>query len=98
MVTISIAKLFEAIGEADIFGLPDMTAGAQYLYDDIYQRLLRDEEIKLSEIDFKAFTFDDITSLKDLHTEVFEKNERTADSIASELRKIAPVYNAVSFV
>ena len=98
MVTINIKKLFEAIGEADIFGLPDMTAGAQYLYNNIYQRLLRDEEIKLSEIDFKAFTSDDLTSLENLHTDVFEKNERTADNITSALRKITPVYNAVSFV
>jgi len=98
MVTINIKKLIEVISEADTFGLPDMTAGAQYLYNNIYQRLLRDEEIKLSEIDFKAFKSDDLTLLENLHTDVFEKNERTADSIAFVLRKITPVYNAVSFV
>jgi len=98
MITISITKLIETIGEADIFGLPDMTNGTQYLYDAICQKLLRDKEIKLSEIDFGSFDSDDIMLLKDLHTEVFEKNERTVYGIISELRKIAPSYNAVSFV
>ena len=98
MVTINIKKLFETIGEADILTLPDMTKGTQYLYDYIYQKLLRGEEIKLSEIDFEVFTSDDLTTLENLHTNIFEKNERTISGIASELRKITPAYNAVSFV
>ena len=98
MITISIEKLYEAIGEAESFGLPDMSAGAQYLYGYIYQKLLRDEQIRLSEIDFDAFTPDDLTSLRDLHENVFEKNEMTAYGIKTELQKMQPSFDHAAYV
>jgi hypothetical protein len=91
-------KLTNELRKAKKFKLPTMTEGTMYLYDNIYQKLLRDEEVRLSQLNFDVFEYEDLTALTDLHTDVFEKNERKAYGIITELSKIEPVHNAVSFV
>ena len=98
MLTVSLKQLVEAIGEANEFRLPDMNMGTEYLYDRLYRRLSRGEDVRLSELDFNAFGADDITSLENLHINTFEKAAFTASGITSELRKIAPVYVPAAFV
>lgn len=98
MITVSVKKLVSAIEEADGFKLPDMNEGTGYLYNDIYRRLTRGEDVRLSEIDFDAFEADDVDSLNDLHSDIFERNYYTADNISSALRTIVPVCKAVGYV
>lgn len=98
MITVNIKKLTEAIGEANEFRMPDMTAGTDYLYNRLYRKLSQGEDVKLSELDFNAFTEDDIDLFSDLYTEVFERNEYKANGIASELRRIKPEYKPVCYV
>lgn len=98
MITVSTKNLVAAIREADGFKLPDMNKGTGYLYNDIYRRLTRGEDVRLSEIDFDAFEADDLDSLNDLHSDVFERNYYAANSISSALRTIVPVCKAVGYV
>ena len=98
MITVDTKKLIEAIMEAEAFRLPDMSAGAAHIYDNVCRRLARDEDVRLSHLNFDAFTDDDIDAVVDLHRNVFEKNERTAHNINSALRSIAPAYQPVGFV
>ena len=98
MLTVSINKLVESIMEAEAFRLPDMSEGTEYLYNKLYRRLAHGEDTRLSELDFGAFTDDDITALNILHADTFEKSALTAGSIKSELRKITPMYAPAVFV
>ena len=98
MITVSIKQLASAIAEADAFKLPDMNRGTAYLYKTVYNRLSRNIDVKLSEIDFDAFKPEDIDSLNGLHSDVFERNHFAANGIMSALRKIEPVSKAVGYV
>ena len=98
MITISVKNLLSAIDNADTFKLPDMTAGAEYIYNSLYMKLLRGGELRLSEINFNRFELDDVNTIRDMCSEIFGKNENKADSLARTLRDISPVTAASSFV
>jgi hypothetical protein len=98
MITVSIKNLVSAIAEADVFKLPDMNEGTAYLYDGIYNKLSRNMEIRLSDIDYDAFEPEDIDSINRLYTDVFEKNACSAGNIMSTLRQVTPVHKAVAYV
>ena len=98
MITVDVNQLTAAIRETTAFELPGMTEGTRYLYDAVYSRMAQDEPVRLSGLDFGAFESGDITSLTELYTEVFEKNERAAYEIISELRGITPAHSRVSFI
>ena len=98
MITVSIKQLVDAIEEAEVFKLPDTNAGTEYIYINIYLRLLHGEDVKLSKIDWDAFELDDINSFNKLYSSVFERNGYTADGIMSTLRNIVPISKAVGYV
>ncbi len=98
MITVSTNQLFKAVSEADVFRLPEMSTGTEYLYNNIYGRLSRCEEVKLSSLNFDAFELEDIDSISGLYTNIFERNDYTANSIISTLRKTSPVHKAVAYV
>ena len=98
MITVNVKKLKEALVKVNEFRLPEMTAGTEYLYDRLYRKLSLDKDVRLSELDFNAFTDDDVDSLSDLYTNVFERNEDKANGITSELRRIKPEYKPVCYV
>jgi hypothetical protein len=87
-----------ALTEADAFKLPDMTDGTAYLYNSVYRRLARGEDVRLSGINFDAFEPEDVESLEGLYSDIFEKNNYVGDDIISTLQKVAPVCKAVGFV
>lgn len=95
---IDIKKLKEAVSQAASFKLPEMDSGTNYLYEDIYIRMLHGEEVRLSEINFSAFQADDIDSFIKLHKSTLEKNEIAANNIITALQKIKPGYVPVAFV
>ena len=98
MVTVSIKQLVEAIEEADVFRLPDMSAGTDYIYNNLYSRILRDGELRLSKINWDRFELDDIDTMRELYSNTLKDNERKADSIANTLRGITPRATAAAFV
>lgn len=98
MITVSIKNLAEAIQEAEVYSLPEMNDGENYLYHNVYRRMSRGDDIRLSEIDFHAFESEDIESFGELYSDVFERNCCAADNIASTLQKIAPASKAVAYV
>ena len=98
MITVSIKQLLEAIEEADAFRLPDMSAGADYIYRNLYGRLSRGEDLKLSQIDWDSFELDDINTMRELYSNTLQENECKADLIAQTLRGISPVVTAAAFV
>jgi len=98
MITVSVKQLVSAIEEADIFQFPNMSTGADYIYNSLYGRLTRGEDVRLSEIDYNAFELDDIDTVRDLYSNVLEVNERQADTLANTLRSIPPIVTAAAFV
>lgn len=98
MITVSIKKLTEAIIEAEAFNLPDMSIGEDYLYNSLYKRLSRGDDVRLSELDFDTFELDDVDTIRKLHSDVLEPNEDKANAIAHSLRGIIPGTTAVAFV
>lgn len=98
MIEVSVKQLASAIAEADAFQMPGMNEGTSYLYHTVYSRLSRDIDIKLSDIDFDAFEPEDIDSLNDLHSDVFERNCYAASGMMSALRQVSPVCKSVCYV
>ena len=98
MITVDVKKLIEAVEEADAFHFPYMSSGSEYLYDNLYTRLTRDEDIRLSQIDFGNFELDDVDVIRTLHSDVLEENERKAHILASSLRELKPATVAAVFV
>ena len=98
MITVSVKQLLSAIEEAEVFKFPSMSAGADYIYNGLYGRLTRGEDVRLSEIDYNAFELDDIDTMRDLYSNVLEVNERRGDTLTSALRGIPPIVTAAAFV
>ena len=98
MINVSIKQLLSAIEEADVFKFPAMSAGADYVYNNIYSRLTRNIDVRLSDIDFGAFELDDIDTMRDIYFNVLEANENKADSVTRTLYGLPPVVTAAAFV
>ena len=98
MLTVSVRDLVDAIKEADIYRLPDMNEGTEYLYSNLYKQLSKGEDVTLSSLDFDAFEPEDIDSLSSLYSDVFERNSYTSGGIMSALRNVDPIQKAVGYV
>ena len=97
MVTVNTRRLVEAIEEAGAYSLPDMSVGTEYLYSNLYARMNREESVRLSELDFDAFTLDDVGHIEQLYDNTLEAQERTADALVRSLLSLSPVA-AAAFV
>ena len=98
MIEVSTKRLVDAIEEARAFKLPGMSAGADYIYRNIYGRLTHGMGVRMGDIDFGAFELDDVDTMRDLYSNVLESNESKADSLAGTLRGLPPVIRASAFV
>ena len=98
MISVSTKALLSAIEEAEVFTLPEMNEGTQYLYDELYGKVSRGMELHLSEIEFDRFELDDMDMLRDLYAETLEANERKAETLSHNLANIPPVATVSEFV
>jgi hypothetical protein len=98
MITVSVEQLMSAIEEAGAFKIPDMNEGTDYLYNNLYRRLSRGEDVRLSEIYYGSFELDDVDFMREMYSETLEANEYKADSITQTLRGIPPIVAAAVFV
>ena len=98
MIAVSVPQLVAAIEEADAFSLPDMSAGTEYLYANIYGRLSCGDEVRLSEIDFRAFTLDDVDTMRELYSHTLDAHDDKAEAITRTLRGLPPVVTTAAFV
>ena len=98
MITVSVDQLMSAIEEADVFKMPPMSEGAEYLYNRLYKRLSYGESVRLSEIDYDSFELDDVDSMREIYSDVMEANESKSDGLAHALRGIPPTVTAAAFV
>jgi len=88
----------EAIEDAEVYKIPDMSDGAEYVYNSIYRRLAQGENVRLSEIEYGSFELDDIDYMREIYTDVLEANEYKADTVARTLRGISPIVAAAAYV
>jgi hypothetical protein len=98
MLQVNIKQLVAAVQKAAPFALPEMSAGTNYLYNSLYNRLSTGEDVLLSDLDFSAFNSEDIRTLHSLYNDVFEKSNRQADGIISTLRQITPACKDAAYV
>jgi hypothetical protein len=98
MITVSTKHLLEAIEEADAFSLPDMNAGTEYLYSNLYERLSEGKDVFLSGIDFNAFALEDVEKMRSLYSTVLERNEHGAWNLSRSLQGVLPTATVSAFV
>jgi methionine synthase II (cobalamin-independent) len=98
MITVSTKRLLEAIEEADVFTLPDMNEGTEYLYHHLYERLSEGEDVFLSSIDFHAFELEDVEEMRDLYSTILERNEHDAWTLSRSLQGLLPTTTVSAFV
>lgn len=87
-----------AVQEAPPFDFPEMNEGTNYLFTSLYCRLASDEEVRLSGLDLNAFSIEDVASLGELYSSVFEQSNYQVNNIAAALRRIAPVCKAAAYI
>ena len=95
---LNITQLISAVQKADKFSYPEMNKGTTYLYDTVFRKISNGTAVFLSELDFDAFSADDVHTLSDLYDDVIEKNYDKADSIVTTLRGITPMSKATVYV
>ena len=71
MLTVSVKALVEAIQDTEAYSLPEMNSGTEYLYKNLYSRLVHGDTVHLSDLDFDAFEAEDVGELEDLYSNVF---------------------------
>ena len=98
MVIVDVKKLIAEIEEAEAFNMPFMTQGSEYLYENLYLRLAREETVRLSEINFGSFELKDLDMLHELHTNVLDVNESKADMMVRSLQALTPAATAAAYV
>ena len=98
MLEVSVKQLIEAIEDADVYRIPDMTEGTDYLYNSLYRRLSYGENVRLSEIDYDRFELDDIDSMREIYSGTLETDGYKTDGIHHALRGLQPVVAAGAFV
>ena len=98
MITVSVKQLLESIEDADVFSFPTMSEGTEYIYNNLYKRILHGDEVRLSQVNWDRFELCDIDSMRGLYSNVLETNEYKADSLANSLQKISPVVTTAAFV
>ena len=98
MITVNVKQFVSAIEDADAFRLPDMSVGADYIYNTIYKRLSCGEEVRLSQIDYDAFELEDIDTMREIYFTVLEADEYKSDGISRTLWNIPPAVTAAAFV
>ena len=98
MLQVNLTHLKTAIDNANVFTLPEMDEGTEYLFVNIYLPLSRNETVTLSALDFDSFEADDIASFSDLYENVLEKNGYQAEGIMNTLRRVDSVCRGVAYV
>ena len=98
MVTVSVKRLIAAIEEAEAFNPPEMSEGTRYLYERLYQKLVKEADARLSEIDFNRFGLDDIDSIREIYNDTLEYNEMEAERIRNRIWDAPPIMASVSYV
>ena len=98
MITVNVKQLIEAIEEADVFKLPDINAGTDYLYNNLYKRLSYGDTVRMSDINFDNFELDDVDNIRELHSDVLGANEQKTEMLARSLRELKPATVAAAYV
>ena len=98
ILKLNLTQLVVSIQNAPPFSFPEMNKGTAYLFNKVYTRLSRGEDVGLSSLDFNAFDQEDIDVLKDLYYNVFEQNSYQASNIVNTIRQIAPVCKTATYI
>jgi hypothetical protein len=97
MLTISVKKFADALTGTSTFELPELNAGAQYIYDKLFNCHITGKEPLLSEIDFEAFNLDDLddflTFNSSMYRHIYEINQ-----VAQSFNKLKPAVTTGTFV
>jgi len=98
MLKLNITKLVATVHEAPAFALPEMDDGTSYLFKNVYNRLSNDEDVRLSALDFNAFSIKNINYLDELYNNVLESNNHQAYCITKKLQRITPICKPTTYV
>ena len=98
MLQVSVSRFLAAVQEAAPFTLPELSEGANYLYKKVYYPISQDERVSFSDLDFSAFSLEDITVFSGIYDHVLEKNFNQAVSLANNFSRMAPAHKATAYV
>lgn len=98
MIKADIVQLITAVHEAPSYENLETSQGTSYLLENVYERLLYGEDIRLSDLDLTAFEAEDVNAFHDLFTNIISMNSYQAGAITEILRKIAPVHKDAVYV
>jgi hypothetical protein len=97
MSAISIKYFTDALTMAPTFKHPEINAGAQYIYDKLFDCSITGESPRLSEINFDAFNLNDLDDFLTFNSHMESHIYETAQ-VAKSLNKIKPAVVAGTFV
>ena len=95
MLKLDIEKFRANMRELPFFPDPSMSEGLKYLMRMVYECLLAEKDVHISNLDFNAFDSDDLQYLIGLYSGEYESKSYR---LAVSLRAITPVHAVSSFV
>jgi len=88
MLTVSVKALVEAIQDTEAYSLPEMNNGTEYLYKNLYSRLVHGDTVHLSDLDFDAFEAEDVGEMEGLYNNIFCAHNSQASRLRAEFRNM----------
>lgn len=99
MQKLNVKRFVEAISGLENYVPPiEAKKGVQYLYDVLYTKALNGEAIKLADIDFSAFTIEDMEAFEDYFDNTICGRNRTVDTITGGLKRTPPAASKARFI
>lgn len=97
MLSISIPKLFDALANAPTFKPQELNAGAQYIQDEIHNKLANGIAVNLKELNFSAFELEDISTFRDFYSDM-ERHDYKCEQVGQSLQRLKPIALPGTFV
>jgi hypothetical protein len=97
MLTVSVKRLHDELVVAPVYEPPEINAGAQYIYDKLYDCHVTEIATKLSEINFEAFNLGDLDDFLTLNKDK-GRHAYAVGQVAESFKKLKPAVIAGTFI
>lgn len=98
MLKLNVKKLTEAIAGLEAYAPLENNTGVKYLYEMLYIPMANNGRIRLCDIDFDAFTLDDIGEFEDYYDNKVYLHGNMTNHMSSKLRALQPVASKTRFI
>lgn len=98
MRKLNISKFVKELAETKVYLLNDKGKGFNYVYDNIYAPFMNNDCICLNNIDFAAFSLEDIVNLVNEYDKNFYKRIQFNETLIKRFKEYKATPTKINFV